>query len=60
MANYTVTQIKSSIGVRPQAREYLKSLGLRGIGSTVVVPQTLSSDGLVKKAAHLIKYNLTK
>ncbi len=60
MANYTVKQVKSSIGVRPQVREYLKSLGLKGIGSTVIIPQNPSSDGLVRKVTHLVKYNLTK
>lgn len=59
MKNYTITQVKSSIGVEPRQKLYLKSLGLRKIGSTVVTPKTPSSEGLVKKVLHLVKVQET-
>lgn len=60
MTNYTVTQVKSSIGTRPQVREYLKSLGLRGIGTKITVARNQSSEGLVRKVSHLVKCDSSK
>lgn len=60
MSNYTITQVKSSIGTRPQVREYLKSLGLKGIGTQVTLAKTPSSEGLIKKVSHLVKCDSAK
>ncbi len=49
-----VTQIRSGIG-RPEAqRKTLKGLGLRGPHSAVVVENTPSFRGMIKKVIHLV------
>ncbi len=55
MAKYVITQLRSTICLRERIKENLKSLGLKKIGSTVTVEKTPSSDGLVRKVAHLVK-----
>jgi large subunit ribosomal protein L30 len=55
MKKYIITQIKSSIGLTPKQKLYLKSLGLKKIGSKVEVEVNSSSKGLVEKVLHLIK-----
>jgi len=53
-AKLKVTQIRSGIG-RPDAqRRILKGLGLRGPNRTVVVGNTPSFRGMVKKVLHLV------
>jgi large subunit ribosomal protein L30 len=50
-----VRQTASVIG-RPEAtRKVVKGLGLRGIGSEVVVANTPSFRGMVKKILHLVE-----
>jgi large subunit ribosomal protein L30 len=50
-----VSQIVSTIG-RPEAtRKVAKGLGLRGPGSSVVVANTPSFRGMVKKLLHLVE-----
>lgn len=50
-----VRQRGSEIG-RPEAqRKVLKGLGLRGIGSKVVVDNTPSFRGMIKKVVHLVE-----
>ena len=47
---------KSSVIGRPQPqRLVLKGLGLRGIGSEVVVDNTPSFRGMIKKILHLVE-----
>ncbi|HEX4339848.1 MAG TPA: 50S ribosomal protein L30 [Polyangiaceae bacterium] len=49
-----VSQYISQIG-RPKAqREVLRGLGLRGPGSTVVVDNTPSFRGMIKKIMHFV------
>ena len=55
MKKYVITQIKSSIGISPKQRLFLKSLGLKKIGSRVEIEVTPSSQSLVNKVLHLIK-----
>jgi large subunit ribosomal protein L30 len=50
-----VTQIRSGSGRIPSQRLTLKGLGLRGPHSTVVVDNTPSFRGMVKKVLHLVK-----
>jgi len=50
-----VTQIRSGSGRIPSQRHTLKGLGLRGPHSTVVVDNTPSFRGMVKKVLHLVK-----
>jgi large subunit ribosomal protein L30 len=49
-----VTQTKSTIGQKHGHNATLHGLGLRGPGSTVVVANTPSFRGAVKKVMHLV------
>ncbi len=49
-----VVQTKSTIGQQNSMRLTLKGLGLRGPGSTVVVGNTPSFRGAIKKVLHLV------
>ena len=49
-----VTQIRSMIGVRHSQRENLRGLGLGRPGKTVVVANTPSFRGAIKKVLHLV------
>jgi large subunit ribosomal protein L30 len=55
MKKYVITQVKSAIGTSPKQKLFLKSLGLKKIGSKIEVPVNSSSEGLVKKVLHLVK-----
>ncbi|MCA9583986.1 MAG: 50S ribosomal protein L30 [Myxococcales bacterium] len=50
-----VTQTKSTIAEPQRFRLNLKGLGLRGVGSQVVVDNTPSFRGAVKRVLHLVK-----
>ena len=50
-----VTQVKSEIGRMESQRRVLKGLGLRGPHSEVVVDNTPSFRGMVKKVLHLVE-----
>ena len=50
-----VTQIKSSIGNKPNQRETLRTLGLKRIGDIIVKEDSLSVRGMVNTVAHLVK-----
>ena len=50
-----VTQIKSSIGNKPNQRETLRTLGLKRIGDIIVKEDSPSVRGMVQTVAHLVK-----
>ena len=50
-----VTQVRSQIGGTRRQRESLLGLGLRGIGRSVMVPDTTATRGLIGKVAHLVQ-----
>ncbi|MGD8316421.1 MAG: 50S ribosomal protein L30 [Myxococcales bacterium] len=50
-----VTQVRSEIGRVEKQRRILKGLGLRGPHSEVVVDNTPSFRGMVKKVLHLVQ-----
>lgn len=50
-----VRQVASTIGSVEHQRRVIKGLGLRGPGSEVVVANTPSFRGMVKKVIHLVK-----
>jgi large subunit ribosomal protein L30 len=58
-AKLRVTQTKSLIGTPETARLTVRGLGLRGPGSTVVVKNTPSFRGAIKKVLHLVKVEET-
>jgi len=49
-----VKQLRSVIGQANHTREVMKGLGLRGPGSEVVVDNTPSFRGAIKKVLHLV------
>ena len=49
-----VTQNRSGIGRMERQRRVLKGLGLRGPNSEVVVDNTPSFRGMIKKVLHLV------
>ena len=49
-----VRQRASTIGQVEHLRKVIKGLGLRGLGSEVVVANTPSFRGMVKKVMHLV------
>jgi large subunit ribosomal protein L30 len=51
-----VRQRASTIGHDQHARKVIKGLGLRGPGSDVVVANTPSFRGMVKKVIHLVDF----
>jgi large subunit ribosomal protein L30 len=51
-----VRQRASTIGQVEHARKVIKGLGLRGPGSDVVVANTPSFRGMVKKVIHLVDF----
>jgi large subunit ribosomal protein L30 len=53
--NLRVTQTKSTIGQQHALREIVRGLGLRGPGSAVVVGNTPSFRGAIKKVIHLVR-----
>jgi large subunit ribosomal protein L30 len=50
-----VTQLKSSIGRQGRQAATLAGLGLRKINHSVIVDNTPSFRGMVKKVLHLVK-----
>ena len=53
-AKLRVTQVRSEIGRPETQRLTLKGLGLRGVHTSVVVANTPSFRGAVKKVIHLV------
>ncbi len=51
---FAVTQKKSVIGVKPNQRETVRSLGLKKIHQTVVVPDNAVNRGYIHTVRHLI------
>lgn len=50
-----LTQVRSQIGRPKTQRAVLVGLGLRGIDKTVVVANTPSFRGMIKKVIHLVR-----
>jgi large subunit ribosomal protein L30 len=50
----TVTQIRSSIGIKPKQRGTLRALGLRGIGQSNTLPDRPEIRGMIAKVPHLV------
>ncbi len=55
MAELKVTQIKSSIGVKPKHRGTLRALGLRGIGRSNTLPDRPEIRGMIARVPHLVE-----
>ena len=55
MSKLKVTQVKSTIGEKPAARETVRSLGLKRINDVVVKEDRPEIRGMVHAVRHLIK-----
>jgi large subunit ribosomal protein L30 len=53
--NLRVTQTRSTIGQEAAMRLTIRGLGLKGPGSSVVVRNTPSFRGAIKKVLHLVR-----
>ena len=49
-----VTQVKSGIGRPETQRKTLEGLGLRRPHHTVILPDTVSVRGMIRKVSHLV------
>jgi large subunit ribosomal protein L30 len=49
-----ITQIRGKVGVRPQHRDTLRSLGLKRIGDTVIKEDRPEFRGMVHSVSHLV------
>jgi large subunit ribosomal protein L30 len=49
-----VTQVRSTIGVKPKQRGTLRALGLRGIGQTREHEDTAVLRGMLARVPHLV------
>ena len=54
-----VTQVRSSIGVKPKQRGTLRALGLRRIGHTNTLPDRPEIRGMLHKVPHLVRVEET-
>ncbi len=59
MSNLTVTLKRSAIGRTEDQRATLRGLGLRRLHQTVVLANTPSNRGMVKKVHHLLEVKET-
>jgi large subunit ribosomal protein L30 len=55
MGTVKITQLKSKNGANPNAREALRSLGLRRIGATVEREDSAQLRGQLYKVQHLVR-----
>ena len=55
-----ITQVRSTIGNKPNARESVRSLGLKKIHQVVTVPDNAVNRGYLKSARHLLTVEYVK
>jgi len=60
MSQIKVTQVKSTIGERPAARETVRSLGLKRIGDVVIKEDKPEIRGMVRAVTHLVSVEEVK
>lgn len=60
MAQIKVTQVRSSIGVKPNQRATLRALGLKRINDTVVQEDRPEIRGMVHTVTHLVSVEEVK
>lgn len=54
MSDLKLTQVKSSIGTKPEHRGTLRALGLGRIGKTHTLPDRPEIRGMIARVPHLI------
>jgi large subunit ribosomal protein L30 len=55
-----VTQIRSTIAVKPKTRGTLRALGVRKIGQSNVLPDRPEIRGMIARVPHLIRVEYSK
>ncbi|WP_106849732.1 50S ribosomal protein L30 [Blastococcus sp. Marseille-P5729] len=60
MAQIKVTQLRSSIGVKPNHRATLRALGLKRINDTVIQEDRPEIRGMVQTVTHLVSVEEVK
>ena len=50
-----ITLVKSTIGAIPKNKAVVESMGLRKIGSSVILPDNDATKGQIRKVSHLLK-----
>ena len=60
MAELKITQVRSTIGARWNARESLRTLGLRKIRQSVIREDNQQTRGLIKVVHHLVEVEEVK
>ena len=50
-----VTLVKSTIGAVPKNKATVESMGLRKIGSSVILPDNDATKGQIRQVGHLLK-----
>jgi large subunit ribosomal protein L30 len=55
MATLQIVQVKSANGTNAAQRGTLRSLGLRGIGSTTARPDNPALRGMIRAVGHLVE-----
>jgi large subunit ribosomal protein L30 len=53
-SSITVTQIRSTIAVKPKSKGTMRALGLRKIGDTNTLPDRPEIRGMIARVPHLI------
>ena len=54
MTTLRITQVRSTIGIKPKQRGTLRALGLRRINHTVEQPDRPEIRGMIAKVQHLV------
>jgi len=55
MADITITQVRSAIGVKPKHKGTLRALGLGRIGKTNTLPDRPEIRGMIARVPHLVR-----
>ncbi len=50
-----ITLVKSTIGAVPRNKATVQSMGLRKIGSSVILPDNDATKGQIRQVSHLVK-----
>ena len=50
-----ITLVNSTIGAVPKNKAVVESMGLRKIGSSVILPDNDATKGQIRKVSHLLK-----
>ena len=54
MADFNITQNRSTIGSKPKHRGTIRALGIGRIGRTVTKPDTPEVRGMISRVPHLV------